>query len=118
MIKHIRDIPTETVTAEEKAYKQVLIGQDLAPHFALRRFVIKAGGQIPVHTNTVEHEQFVLAGRAEIGIEDNVYKVEKDNVVFIPARVSHWYEVLGEEDFEFLCIVPNQTDNMVLLERK
>ncbi len=118
MIKHIKDIPIETVTAGEKAFKQVLIGHDQAPHFALRRFVVKGGGRIPVHTNTVEHEQFVLAGRAEIGIEDKVYTVEKHNVVFIPARVPHWYKVLGEEDFEFLCIVPNQTDNMVLLERK
>jgi quercetin dioxygenase-like cupin family protein len=36
--------------------------------------------------------------------------------VFIPAGTPHWYEALGEEPFEFLCVVPNGPDKIVVLK--
>ena len=82
----------------------------------MRRFIIEAGGSMPRHTNTVEHEQLVLRGKARIGIGDEVYEVEKDHVVFIPAHVPHWYENIGEEPFEFLCVIPNKEDKITILD--
>jgi len=73
------------------------------------------GGGIPAHTNTVEHEQYVLRGRARIGIGEEVRDVGPGNVLFIPAGVPHWYEVQGEEAFEFLCIVPNAPDRIEMV---
>ena len=58
----------------------------------------------------------MLGGKARIGIGDEVYDVEKDDVVFIPAGVPHWYEVEGEEPFEFLCLVPNLEDKIELIK--
>ena len=58
----------------------------------------------------------MLGGRAQIGIGDEVHNVEKDDVVFIPAGVPHWYEVQGDEPFEFLCLVPNLEDKIELLK--
>jgi len=65
---------------------------------------------MPKHTNSVEHEQYVLNGRAQIGIGDEIFEVKKNDVVFIPADVPHWYKVLGDESFEFICVVPNKPD--------
>ncbi len=114
-IKHIDDIAIETVNDGQGASRQVLIGQEEGPNFAMRRFVIEAGGHMPAHTNTVEHEQYVLSGCAKIGIGDEVYEVAKGNVVYIPAGVPHWYRVVGDESFEFICMVPNQPDQIELL---
>ncbi len=94
----------------------MLIGPDEAPNFALRRFIMQPGGGMPNHTNTVEHEQYVLRGRARIGIGKEVHEVEQGDVVFIPAGVPHWYEAGPGEPFEFLCIVPNGPDEITLLE--
>lgn len=116
MIKHLHNIKPQKIKAGKGAYKQLLISSDEAPHFALRRFVIKSGGEIPAHTNTVEHEQYVLAGKAKIGIGEASFHVKKDSIVYIPAGVPHWYKVVGSEDFEFLCIVPNQTDHMDMID--
>jgi len=58
----------------------------------------------------VEHEQYVLNGRAKIGIGDQVFEVQKNDIVFIPADVPHWYATIGNESFEFLCVVPNKPD--------
>ena len=62
----------------------------------MKKFVIEPGGGIPAHTNTVEHEQYVLGGRARIGIGERVYEVERGDVVFIPAGEPHWYEVQSD----------------------
>ena len=82
----------------------------------MRRFIIEVGGSMPKHTNSVEHEQLVLRGNARIGIGDQIFEVEKDDVVFIPADTPHWYENIGDEPFEFLCVVPNKEDVISFVE--
>jgi len=114
-VKHTRDVEAVEVTQGVKTTKQVLISAQEGPNFALRRFVMEAGGGMPRHTNTVEHEQFVLGGKARIGIADEVFEVKKGDVVFIPENVPHWYQNIGDETFEFLCIVPNKPDITTVL---
>ncbi len=116
-VKKSSDVPKEAVPAGKKTFIQVLISPEEAPNFAMRRFTIEVGGSMPNHTNTVEHEQLVLRGRARIGIGEQVYQVEKDDVVFIPANVPHWYENIGDEPFEFLCLIPNKEDQITILEK-
>jgi quercetin dioxygenase-like cupin family protein len=77
---------------------------------------MQPGGGMPRHTNTVEHEQYVLRGSATIGIGDQVMTVKQDDVVYIPAGVPHWYRAEGEEPFEFLCMVPNLPDEIEVIE--
>lgn len=115
-VKHAAEVPADPVAAGRGTTRQLLIGPDEAPHFALRRFLMEPGGGIPAHTNTVEHEQYVLRGRARMGIGERVVEVGAGDVVFIPAGTPHWYEVLGEERFEFLCAVPNLPDRMEMAE--
>ncbi len=118
LVKHANDVAMEPVSAGQGTSRQVLIGPDEAPNFALRRFIMEPGGGMPAHTNAVEHEQYVLRGRARIGIGDEVIEVRKDDVVFIPAGVPHWYKAEGDEPFEFLCVVPNLPDKIELVDRE
>ncbi len=115
-IRPSRTVPQEVVAAGTGTTRQVLIGPDEAPHFALRKFIMQPGGGMPLHTNTVEHEQYVLRGRARVVIGEEVAEVKKDDVVFIPAGVPHSYAVVGDEPFEFLCVVPNLPDETRLVE--
>lgn len=117
-LKHADGVPAEPVTAGTGTTRQVLIGPDEGPHFAMRRFVMQPGGGMPPHTNTVEHEQYVLRGRATIGLGDRVLTVKRDDVVYIPAGTPHWYRAEGDEPFEFICVVPNLTDRVELVEEK
>ena len=114
--KNIHDVPAEPVSAGSGTVRQVLIGPDVGPNFSMRRFVMAPGGGMPNHTNTVEHEQYVLGGAARIGIGDDVIEVTQGDVVFIPAGVPHWYESLGPDDFAFLCVVPNGPDEIRMVE--
>jgi quercetin dioxygenase-like cupin family protein len=116
--KHTTDIPAETVSAGEGVSRQILIGPNEAPNFAMRRFIMEPDGGMPNHTNSVEHEQFVLRGQARIGIGNEIIEVKAGDVVFIPANVPHWYENTGDEPFEFLCLIPNQPDIVEILGPK
>lgn len=116
-VKKPENIKTEKVSAGKGTSRKVLISSEEAPNFAMRKFVIEPGGGIPAHTNTIEHEQYILSGTAKIGIGDEVYEVEKDDVVYIPAGVPHWYEVSSKEQFEFLCMVPNGDDKIELIKK-
>jgi quercetin dioxygenase-like cupin family protein len=114
-VKHASDVEAEAVKGGNKTTIQVLISSEEGPNFAMRRFVIQRGGGMPAHTNTVEHEQFVLRGHACIGINNQIYQVNAGDVVFIPEGAPHWYQNNGEEDFEFLCIIPNKKDNLRII---
>lgn len=108
-------VPLSDVPAGTATQIQVLIGPGDAPNFAMRRFVMGAGGGMPRHTNAVEHEQFVLCGRARMTIGDQVHEVKANDAIFVPAGVPHSYEVL-EAPYEFLCVVPNQPDHIEILD--
>ena len=111
-------VALEEVPAGTNTRTQVLIGAEQgAPNFAMRRFVMGAGGGMPRHTNAVEHEQYVLKGRARVTIGDSVHEVKTDDAVYIPAGVPHSYEVV-EEPFEFLCLVPNLPDAIEILDKE
>ena len=111
-VKHSADLPAEPVAAGTRTTRQVLIGPNEGPHFAMRRFIMEPGGGMPPHTNTVEHEQYVLTGRATMGIGDRTIEVSRGDVVYIPAGTPHWYKAHEGGTFEFLCIVPNLPDRI------
>lgn len=95
---------------------QVLVGPEQgAPNFALRRFIMGTGGGMPLHTNEVEHEQYVLRGRARITVGKAVHEVAEGHTLYIPARMPHSYQVL-EAPFEFICVVPNSPDKITILD--
>ena len=115
-VKSADAIARRDVKAGSATQSQVLIGQeDGAPHFAMRRFTMQEGGGMPKHTNTVEHQQYVLRGRARVGIGEQEYEVGSNDVLYIPAGAPHCYEVV-EAPFEFLCVVPNAPDHIEILE--
>ena len=116
-VKHARDVEAQVVEAGELTTIQVLISAQEGPNFALRRFVMEPGGGMPNHTNTVEHEQYVLRGHASIGIGDETFEVRTGDVVFISEGVPHWYQNMGEENFEFLCIIPNKPDEIKIVDK-
>jgi len=115
-VRRADSVPAEPVRAGRETRFQILIGPDEGPNFALRRFIMQPGGGMPRHTNLVEHEQYVLRGRARVSIGDEIHEVKAGDVVYIPAGTPHSYDTLGDEPFEFLCTVPNAPDRIEILE--
>lgn len=116
IVKHAHEVEEQEIAAGTAASTRVLLGpRDGVPNFAMRRFTMGEGGGMPFHTNTVEHEQYVLKGRARIRIGETDHEVGPEDVLYIPAGVPHSYTVL-EGPFEFLCMVPNLEDRLEILD--
>ena len=116
-VKHAKDVEANNVAAGKDTTIQVLISSQEGPNFALRKFSMQKGGGMPRHTNTVEHEQYVLRGRATITIGDETHQVKTGDVVFIPEGAIHSYQNTDNEPFEFLCIIPNKEDKITVVEK-
>jgi quercetin dioxygenase-like cupin family protein len=116
LVRRAADVDYEPVDAADGVAKGVLIdAADGAPTFAIRRFTLAPGAEVPRHTNRVEHEQYVLAGRYTVGIGDEEYVVEPGDALLIPAGTVHWYRNDGEEAGAFVCAVPNGDDRIDLV---
>jgi len=112
VVKSAGSVERRPVSAGRNTEIQVLLGaEDGAPHFAMRRFTMQRGGGMPLHSNEVEHEQYVLHGRARIVVGDETHEVTAGDVLYIPAGTPHSYTVV-EGPFEFLCMVPNRPDRI------
>lgn len=118
VVKRSEAVDRTPVAAGRATEVQVLVGAgDGAPNFAMRRFIMGEDGGMPRHTNRVEHEQYVLRGRARVSIGDEVHEVSAGDVLYIPAGIPHDYQVL-EAPFEFLCMVPNRPDEIAILDEE
>jgi quercetin dioxygenase-like cupin family protein len=114
-VRPAESVPFTPIAAGRGTALQVLVGpQQGETDFVLRRFRMDAGGGMPLHTNLVEHQQYVLRGRARLRIADAWHEVGADDTTFIPAGVPHAYEVM-EGPFEFLCVVPDRPDEVRLV---
>lgn len=116
IVRDAKSVESRSVDAGTATEVRVLVGDaDGAPNFAMRLFTMGEGGGMPRHTNRVEHEQYVLRGRARVRIADRLHEVGPGDALYIPAGAPHSYEVL-EAPFEFLCMVPNAEDSIEILE--
>ncbi len=116
IVRRGETVEYEPVDAADGLEKGVLIGPEEAPHFAMRRFTLAPGAEVPRHTNAVEHEQYVLAGEYVVGIGDEEHRVEAGDSLLVPAGVVHWYRNDGDGQGAFLCVVPDGDDTIELVE--
>ena len=108
-ITDVDSVKVEKVSMEgaKGSYIQWLIDESKgARNFAMRRFTIKPGGTIPIHSHWYEHEIYVLKGGGILGAGNKEYRVKEGNVIFVPPHIKHWYRNDGNEDWVFLCMIP------------
>ncbi len=97
-----------TLAGSQKTTVRWLVGRNTgAKTYAMRLFVIKPGGIIPLHQHEEEHEIFVLEGEAKMLGDDKEQIAKKDDVVFVPSNQLHGYDnTEGKESFRFICVIP------------
>lgn len=113
--KELKNIDATPQKAGKGVSMKMLLSPDESPNFAMRNFIIDAGGHMPLHTNSVEHEQYVLSGRAKVVLGETTIEAKAGDVLLIPAGVAHSYETIGDEPYSFLCLVPKGEDKIEIL---
>ena len=83
--------------------------------FIVRKIKLAAGGSMPNHTNLIQHQQYVLSGEAKVVIGEEEFHAKAGDFLYIPAGINHYYEAIYNCDYEFLCMITTQEDNITML---
>ena len=88
---------------------KILIGpEDESNGIIMRKFRIRPGGHTPRHTHDYEHVIKVESNSGILVDEDGIEHVLKEGQsAFVKPNELHQFRNPNEEDFEFLCIIPN-----------
>lgn len=113
--REVSAVPATPQKAGKGVSMKMLLSLEEVPNFAMRCFSIEAGGHMPHHTNTVEHEQFVLSGRARVRVGDESFDAKAGDILYIPANAPHSYETVGDEAYTFLCLIPKGEDCITIM---
>lgn len=113
--RELSAVPATPQKAGKGVSMKMLLSLEEVPNFAMRCFSIEAGGHMPHHTNTVEHEQFVLSGRARVRVGDESFEAKAGDILYIPANAPHSYETVGDEAYTFLCLIPKGEDCITIM---
>jgi quercetin dioxygenase-like cupin family protein len=96
-----------TMAGAEKVHMQLLCGPgDGCPNFAMRRFVVAAGGCTPKHQHDYEHEVLVLAGTGVVFGNGREQALKAGDALYVPANELHQFRNTGSGDLVFICMVP------------
>ena len=76
--------------------------------YTMRVFKIAPGGNTPKHKHDWEHVNHIIAGRGKLMIDGVEHEVGEKDYAFVPPNTDHQFSNPYDEDFEFICIVPNR----------
>jgi len=96
----------EMEEAKDVKVRWLISVKDNAKNFAMRLFEVEPGGYTPYHTHDWEHEVFVLEGEGEVKVDEKVYPIKKDSVVFVEPNQKHGFTNTGDSLLKFLCLIP------------
>lgn len=101
--------PEVQVEGAQKVRMKILIGpDDGSGNIIMRHFFVAPGGNTPFHNHDYEHVIKVERGRGiavdEKGVE---HEVAEGQSLFVRPGDLHQFRNPFDNDFEFLCIIPN-----------
>ena len=88
---------------------KILVGlDDGSDNIIMRHFTIAPGGHTPFHQHNYEHLVRIERNKG-IAVDENgnEYEVKKGQSLFVKANDLHQFRNPFDEDFEFICIIPN-----------
>ena len=108
LIRNINDTPMKPVEMPgvNGASMAIMVGREHgAPHFSMRQFQVKGGGNTPRHSHDYEHEVFIVDGGGTVLLEGSERPVRAGDVVYVPANQEHQFKA-DASGLRFLCMVP------------
>lgn len=108
VIKNMKDVPYEDMSAFNGIKKQILIGpKDGSDEIVMRYFRVEPGGNTPYHNHGFPHVVKVEKGKGIVVDKDgNEHHLEANHVIYVQDDEVHGFKNTGSEPFDFICIVP------------
>lgn len=112
-VGHIDDLNEKFVTAPQavNAFKKTLISPNEGwEGWVMRLFTLKDKGNTPRHSHGWPHINFIVSGTGILHLDGRDYPVKAGSVAYVPSDTIHQFTATGEQDFSFICIVPEEGD--------
>lgn len=93
------------------AFKKSLIGPGEGwEGWVMRLFTLKDRGCSPRHAHPWPHINYILGGQGVLSVEGRETSLEEGSIAYVPSNVEHQFSSTGDNDFVFICIVPEEGD--------
>ncbi|MTV47848.1 cupin domain-containing protein [Heliobacillus mobilis] len=93
------------------ARKQSLVGPEQGwDGWVMRQFTLGKDGQTPKHSHPWPHINYIISGKGTLFLDGKEQSVESGSVAYIPGGEEHQFRNVGDEEFAFICIVPEEGD--------
>lgn len=112
-VSNVKEIKTVNVNAPGavNAIKQVLAGPAEGwQGWVMRLFTLASGGKTPRHSHSWPHINYIVRGKGTLYLGGTQHEVEEGSVAYIPGDCEHQFMNTGEDEFAFICIVPEEGD--------
>ena len=91
--------------------KQSLVGPDQGwEGWVMRLFTVAPGGQTPRHSHTWPHINYIVSGEGTVYLNGREQNVQPGYSAYVPGGAEHQFINRGQQDFVFICIVPEEGD--------
>jgi quercetin dioxygenase-like cupin family protein len=112
-IGHERSIPGVSAQSPGalNVVKQVMVGPEQGwEGWVMRLFTLTKEGHSPRHTHAWPHINYVVRGRGVLYLNGQEHELEAGSAAYVPGGAEHQFSNTGDQDFAFICIVPQEGD--------
>lgn len=112
-IDHVKNIPQQEMNAPVllNVVKQVLVGPDQGwQDWVMRLFTLGENGYSPCHVHPWPHINYIVSGKGILLLDGKEHCLEAGSVAYVPDGIEHQFKNYSQDDFVFICIVPEEGD--------
>lgn len=114
-VGNVASVPQQDVSTMLKGtrgfYIQWLVTKDHGSlKYAVRRFIVKPGGYMPLHNHKYTEAVVILRGKLKVRGNGKVYELGPGDFFFTGPYEPHAIENVGNEDAEFICVISYEDD--------
>ncbi|MFX4262432.1 cupin domain-containing protein [Pelotomaculum propionicicum] len=93
------------------AFKKTLIGpREGWEGWVMRLFTLRERGCSPLHAHPWPHINYILSGTGVLLLDGKETPLKEGSIAYVPSNVEHQFRSTGDNDFVFICIVPEEGD--------
>ncbi|MEJ5307670.1 MAG: cupin domain-containing protein [candidate division WOR-3 bacterium] len=110
-INNIDHVKKDIVTDDgvKNVERQIPIGiKEGSTRIIMRLFTVKPGGHSPLHTHDFEHLVKVESGKGIVVSSEGEREIGVGDFVYVEPNEIHQFKNPFEEDFKFICVIPNK----------
>lgn len=110
-VGHVKDMPKIDMTpgGAHGAVKQVAVGPEQGwEDYVMRIMTLEVNGSSPQHSHDWPHINYVISGTGVLLLAGKEYPLIAGTCAYVPANLEHCFRNSGDEQLEFICIVPTR----------